>query len=136
MAHAIIPIHGMVCRVEKGGVVMEFTEGWTIHAEVDLEVIARQGKNWKEKLAGMGDWSGSFNGQLVLGNTQQKAIIDNIINTTPGSILTDIEFNLDVTANYFSGDCFIKSVDIDAPVAGKLGFTVNIEGNDALTLNP
>jgi len=136
MAHATTPTHGKTCRVEKNSVVMEFTEGWTIHAEVDLEMIARQGKNWKEKLAGMGDWNGSFSGQLVLGNTEQKAIVDNIINATPGTKLIDVEFNLDTSSNYFSGDCFVKNIDINAPVDGKLGFTVNIEGNDVLSLNP
>ena len=136
MAHATVPTHGSKCRIDKGGTAMEFSEGWTIHAEVDLAAIARQGKNWKEKLAGMGDWNGSFSGQLVLGNTEQKAIVDNIINATPGVKLTDVKFLLDVAANYFTGDCFVKNIDIGAPVGDKLGFTVNIEGNDALSLTP
>ena len=136
MAHATVPTHGSTCRVEKGDTVMDFTDGWTIHAEVDLAVIACQGQSWKGKLPGQGDWNGSFSGQLVLGNTQQKAIVDNIINATPGTKLTDIKFLMDVAANYFSGDCFIKSIDFNAPATGPLAFTVNVEGNDALSLTP
>ena len=134
MAHATVPTHGSTCRVEKGDTVMDFTDGWTIHAEVDLAVIAHQGQSWKGKLPGQGDWNGSFPGALVLGNTEQKAIVDNIINATPGTKFTDLQFNLDSTSNFFSGDIYIKSLDIAAPVGDKLGFTVNFEGDSTLSL--
>ena len=39
MAHATVPTHGSTCRTEKGGVVMDFTEGWTVNAAVDLAEI-------------------------------------------------------------------------------------------------
>ncbi len=134
MAHATTPTHGSTCRVEKNDVVMDFTEGWTIHAEADLEVIARQGQKWKGKLPGQGDWNGSFSGDLVLGNTEQVAIVNNIINATPGTKLTDVQFNLDSTSNFFSGDLYIKSLDVNAPSTGKLAFTVNFEGDSTLSL--
>jgi len=137
MAHATTPTHGSVCRTVKNSVAMEFTEGWTVHAEVDLAAIARQGKSWKAKLPGQGDWNGSFNGQLVLGNTEQKAVVDNIINAAPGTKLTDMQFQLDAVANYISGDIFIKSIDIGAPIGDKVDFTVNWEGDESgPTLNP
>jgi len=70
----------------------------------------------------------------VLGNTQQKAVVDNIINAAPGTKLTDVQFNLDSTSNFFSGDLYIKSFDPSAPVGDKLGFTVNFEGDSTLSL--
>ncbi len=136
MSHATTPTHGSTCRVEKNTVVMDFTEGWTIHAAVNLEEVARQGQKWKGRLPGQGEWNGSFNGQLVLGNTEQKAIVDNIINASPGTKLSDVEFNLDSTLNYFSGDIYIQSIDISAPVSGKLAFTVNFVGDGAISLSP
>ena len=136
MAHATTPTHGKTCRTEKNSVVMDFTEGWTIHAAVDLEEVARQGQNWKGRLPGQGEWNGSFAGQLVLGNTEQKAIVDNIINAAPGTKLTDMEFNLDSASNYFSGDIYITSLDISAPVGGKVAFTVNFVGDGAISLTP
>ena len=70
----------------------------------------------------------------MLGNTQQKAVVDNIINAAPGTKLTDVQFNLDSTSNFFSGDLYIKSFDPSAPVGDKLGFTVNFEGDSTLSL--
>nr|BDD47298.1 hypothetical protein 1 [bacterium] len=134
MAHATTPTHGKTCRVEKNGTEMDFTSGWTIHSAVDLAEVARQGQDWKGRLPGQGEWNGTFGGQLVLGNTEQKAIVDNIINATPGTKLTDMEFNLDSASNYFSGDIYIQSLDISAPVGGVLDFNVNFVGDSAISL--
>lgn len=134
MAGNTVPIHGKVCRVEKNGTLMEFTEGWKIDVEVDFDPTSRQGRNWKESLAGQAGWTGEFSGQLVLGNTEQKAIIDNIINATPGTKLTDMEFNLEDAGDYFSGDLFIRNVSIDAKVGEKVFFTAKILGNEEISL--
>ena len=134
MAGNTTPIHGKVCRTEKGGVVMDFTEGWTIDVSLDMADISRQGQDWKEALPGQAGWSGSFSGQVVMGNTEQKAIFDNIIAATPGTKLDDMEFNLEDTGDYLSGDLYITGVSISPAVGDKVGFTVNFQGTGALSL--
>jgi len=134
MAHATVPTHGYTCRTEKNNVVMDFTEGWTVNAAVDLAEVARQGQAWKGRLPGQGEWSGNFKGQLVLGNTEQKAIVDNIINAAPGTKLTDVQFNLDTTSNFFSGDLYIQRLTVDAPVSGGLTFNVEFMGDSTISL--
>lgn len=134
MAGNTTPIHGKVCRVEKNSVVMEFTDGWSINVSLDMADSSRQGQNWKEGIPGQSSWNGSFNGSAVMGNTEQKAIFDNIIAAAPGTKLTDMEFNLEDTGDYFAGDLFITGVSFSPGIGGKVNFTANFQGDGALTL--
>jgi len=134
MAGNTTPIHGKVCRVEKNATEMDFTDGWKINVALDMDDISRQGQSWKEHLPGQAGWDGEFSGQAVLGNTEQKAIFDNIITATPGTKLTDMEFNLEDSGDYLSGDLYITGAVIDPSVKGKVGFTVKFVGNGALSL--
>ena len=134
MAGNTTPIHGKVCRVEKNTVVMEWTEGWSITVTLDVADISRQGQDWKENLPGQAGWSGSFSGSFVAGNTEQKAILDNIVTATPGTKLADMEFNLEDTGDYLSGNLYITGVTIDGRVGDKTLFTVNFIGDGALSL--
>ena len=83
MAYNTTPFHGKLCRVEKNDVAMDYGDGWSINASVDMADISRSGQHWKEGLPGMAGWNGSFSGHLVAGNTEQKAFLDNIIAATP-----------------------------------------------------
>lgn len=134
MAGNTTPIHGKVCRVEKDSVNMEFTDGWTINVTLDMADKSRQGQNWKEALPGQASWDGSFSGQAVMGNTEQKAIFDNIITPTPGTKLTDMEFTLEDSGDYLSGNLYITGVGIDARVGDIVKFTVNFQGDAVLSL--
>jgi len=141
MAGNTTPIHGKVARTAYGtagsGTAIDYTDGWTLNVSAELAEALRQGQSWKEHVAGYGSWDGSFKGHLVLGNTQQKAILDNIITATPGTKLTTstaIEFLCEDSGDYFTGDCFVTSVSVDANVGGVVSFTVNITGNGVLSL--
>ena len=134
MAYATTPIHGKTCRVEKNSTVVDFTDGWNIDTTIDMADISRQGQAFKEGLPGQASWSGSFSGQFVMGNTEQAAIVGNLITASPGTKLTDIEFNLDTTANKLSGNIYITSVGINASVGDKVSLTVNFQGDGALAI--
>lgn len=134
MAFNTTPFHGKLARVEKGDTAMDFSEGWNIEVSLDMADISRVGQHWKEGLPGQAGWSGSFSGQLVLGNTQQKAFVDNIIATTPGTKLTDVKFLLDESTNAFTGDVYITSFSTSPAVGDKVSFTFNFQGNGALTV--
>ena len=118
MAYNTVPFHGKMCRVEKNDVAMEFSEGWNLGVQLDMAEKNRAGQHWKEGLPGQAGWQGSFGFQLVLGNTEQKAFLDNLITATPGTKLTDVKFLLDVATNAYVGNLFIMGVSIDTNVAG------------------
>lgn len=125
--------HGMVARVEKGGVKMEFTDGWDITVNLDMSDASRQGQGWKEGLPGQAGWSGSFSGQYVPGNPEQKAIYDNIVCATPGTKLTDMKFLQGVDTQAFTGDLFITSANITGRLGDAMKFTVNFQGEGPLS---
>ena len=141
MAGNTTPIHGKVTRTAYGtagsGTAIDYTDGYTINVKVDMADVSRQGQSWKEFLAGQAGWDGSFSGQLVAGNTQQKAILDNIITATPGTKLTTstaLSFLLEDTGDYLTGDSYITGVSISPGVGDAVKFTINFQGTGALGL--
>ena len=124
--------HGMVCRVEKNDVKMEFTDGWDITVNLDMSDVSRQGQGWKEGLPGQAGWSGSFSGQYVPGNPEQKAIYDNIVCATPGTKLTDMKFLQGVDTQAFTGNLHITSVNITGRLGDAMKFTANFQGDGPL----
>ena len=126
MAGNTTPIHGKTTRTAYGtagsGTAIDYTDGYTINVALDVADISRQGQQWKEVLPGQAGWEGSFSGQLVAGNTQQKAILDNIISATPGTKLTGataLSFLLEDTGDYLTGDSYITGVSISP---GRIAF--------------
>lgn len=134
MAYNIVPFHGKKARVEKGNVKIDFSTDWSIQAQVDMADGTRQGQDWKESLAGCASWSGSMNYQLVLGNTQQKALVDNIITAVPGTKLTDMKFLLDSDTNALTGDIFLTSLNITSSVGDIVKGSFNFQGNGPLSV--
>jgi len=135
MAFNTTPFHGKLCRVEKNEVAMDFGDGWSIETSLDMADISRSGQDWKEGLPGQAGWSGSFSGQFVAGNTEQKAFLDNIIAATPGTKLTDVKFLLDGATNALSGDIYLTGFSINPAIGDKVGFSFNFQGDGALTLS-
>jgi len=134
MSYNTTPFHGKLCRVEKGDTKMEYGNGWRVDADLDMGDASRQGQHWKEALPGLAGWRGSFSGQFVAGNTQQKAFFDNLIAATPGTKLTDVKFLLDADTNALTGNIYLTSFSIDTGIAGVVGFTFNFQGDGALAL--
>ena len=134
MAYASVPFHGKACRVEKGSTAMDYSDGWQLNTNFDMADTSRVGQNWKEGLPGQAGFSGSFGGHFVAGNTEQKAFFDNIVNATPGTKLTDVKFLLDASTNAFTGNVFITGLSINGSLGDKCSFTVNFQGDGALSL--
>ena len=134
MPYNTVPFHGKVAQVEKGDVAMDFGLGWDLNVALDMADAARAGQNWKEALPGQAGWNGSFSGQFVAGNTQQKAFLDNLITAAPGTKLTDVKFLLDGATNAFTGNVFITGFSINPGIGGVVTCSFNLQGDGALTL--
>jgi hypothetical protein len=134
MAFNTTPIHGKKCRIEKNDVKMEYSDGWNIDVSGEMADASRQGQDWKEGLPGQYGWTGSFVASFVPGNTEQKAFIDNIIATIPGTKLTDVKFLLDADTNAFTGDIFLTGFSINTGIGDKVGYTINFQGDGELEL--
>jgi len=134
MAYKETEFHGKDARVEKNDVAISFTGDYTWNATCAFADSSAQGDDWTKSTAGQGSWSGSFNGSFVAGNTQQKALMDNIVTATPGVLLTDMKFLLDVSTNAFTGDIYIDSMNVTASKDDTCKVSWNFHGNGAPTL--
>ena len=128
------PIHGKVARIAKNSVAIDNEIEFTIEVNVNLEDKSRKGQDWKEWLAGQAEWGGTMNFNLDPSNTEQKALIDNIVTATPGSVLTDVVYQLEDSGDYYSGDIIVTSFVNAAPVAGKVTGNFNFKGDGAVSL--
>jgi hypothetical protein len=135
MAYNTTPTHGKKARVEKNDVVMAFTGGWNLNTSVAMADVSAQGDDWETSLAGLAGATGTFTGSFVPGNTEQKAIIDNIVTATPGVLLTDMILLFDGTTSGYTGDMFITDYAVDAQVGDRVFFTATFKYNGALAIS-
>ncbi len=134
MAGNTTPIHGRVCRVDKGGVLSDFSVDWSATINVDLAAANAQGDAWKKNLSGQAGGTGSITFLTVLGNTEQKAFVDNIIAAAPGVILTDVKLMLEDSGDYVSGDMFITSLGLNTSVGDVVKTSFSFTFNDTVAL--
>ena len=129
MAYNTTPFHGKIARIEKNDVAVDFSIGYSLDVSLDMADASRQGQDWKEFVPGMAGANGTMEYQLVLGNTEQKALVDNIITATPGTKLTDIKFLLDGSTNAFTGDIFVTGFSVNTTIGdvvkGSFPFVLN-----------
>ena len=128
------PIHGKVVRIDKDGTDIALTTGYSITFNLDLDEITAQGADWKSWLPGCGEWDGSMECMFDPSNTEQKALMDNIIAATPGTKLTGVKFELEDSGDYFSGDLFITSFPVTANLGGKVTCSFSFKGDGAPAL--
>lgn len=142
MAGNTVPIHGKVTRTSYGTAPqdeIEYTDGWTIDVALDMADASRVGQNWKEMLPGQAGWSGNFSGSVVLGNTQQIAVFNSLVQATPGTLFDDggatsLSFLLEDTVDYFHGDLYVMGMSINAAIGDIVKFTFNFQGTGVLAL--
>jgi len=128
------PIHGKVTRVAKATVPIEDEIEYSLEFTTDLAEKSAKGADWKTWLAGQSEWGGSMNYNLNPHNTEQRALIDAVITATPGTVLSDVVFQLEDADDYFAGDIIITSFSVPAPVGDKVQGSFNFKGNGAPSL--
>jgi len=135
MAFNTTPFHGKVARIEKNDVAVDFSVSYSLDVSLDMADVSRQGQNWKEQLPGMAGANGTMEYQLILGNTEQKALIDNLITATPGTKLTDVKFLLDGATNAFIGDIYVTGFSVSTTTGDvvKGSFPFVVDGALAIT---
>lgn len=133
MAYTTTPLHGKVARAEKNDVAVDFTDGWEIDATLDMADASYQGQNWKYALPGMSGATGRITGHWVAGNTEQKALFDNIVTAAPGTKLTDVKFLVQGTTEGFSGNIYVTGFALRAPMGDTIKFTIPFQLDGAPT---
>ncbi|MDQ7794149.1 MAG: phage tail tube protein [bacterium] len=102
---------------------------WSLDCKADnIDVTSFDSEGWKEFLAGLKEWSGSFEGNFKPTDTNgQAAIINAWLNGTPVSL----ECRIDATKK-FAGSALV-SFGIEMPVDAEGSFSCDYQGTAALT---
>jgi len=125
-------ISGVGGNVKVGAApsVVGSVDQWKLDIDSDmLETTNFSSNGWKEFIAGLKEWTGSFDAQWDVANDAQgqKVIQDNQF---AGSSMA-VELDVDGTNNY-SGNILIKKSSIDTQVKGVIKISYTFQGTGAL----
>lgn len=104
---------------------------WSIDCEAEnVDVTDFDSLGWKEFLAGLREWSGSFEGNFTPGDTNGQIALSNAwLNGTTVSL----ELRFDATRR-FTGTALISNLSAEVPVDEKASISFDYQGTAALTM--
>ena len=133
MAFNTIPFHGKKVRFEKNGTAVDYAMPWTLNVTVDMADSTPAGASWKNGVPGLKAWSGTLPMMFVAGNTEQKALMDNVL-ADESVLVTDIKLLLDGSTNAFTGNMWLTGLGVNPSMSDKVGSSINFQGDGALAL--
>ena len=104
---------------------------WSLDMSADdIDITSFDSEGWRERLQGIKEWSGSFEGNFEPGDTNgQIALINAWLNGQK------VRLELQVNDNAkFSGEAVI-TLSIETPVDDKVNFSCDFSGTGPLTLS-
>jgi len=131
------PIHGKVCEITVDGATANQVANMTdfeINVTLDTDEKTAFQDDWKTRVVGAADWSGTMNGLFNPSDTYQKELMDLIVAATPTGILADGRFQLEDSGDYWSGSLIINTLNNPVSIAGVVKITFGFIGNGELSL--
>ena len=94
----------------------------------DIDITSFDSQGWRERMQGIKEWSGSFEGNFdPTDTTGQAALINAWI--SGDSVTLELQVNSSIK---FSGDAFVTP-SIETPVDDKVSFSCDFSGTGELT---
>jgi predicted secreted protein len=124
-------ISGYGGKVRVGAATVSEIGNWQL--DIDAEMLDKtnfQSNGWKEFIAGLKEWTGSFEGTWnVAGDaTGQKALQDALL----GGTTVSLELFVNAT-NKYSGTAFISSQSVETPTDDMVSISFDYQGTAALS---
>jgi len=134
-----MPISGAYGKiyVKQGGTNVKIAEmsRWTLNLDVnDVDVTNFDTEGWVERLTTFKDWTASCEGNLVIGDVGQMALIHAYINGEPVTIEMTIG-KPDQEQLVISGKAYM-SLTLEASTDSQATFSADFNGMGALTISP
>jgi len=123
--------------VKQGGTNVKIAEmsRWTLNLDVnDVDVTNFDTEGWVERLTTFKDWTASCEGNLVIGDVGQMALIHAYINGEPVTIEMTIG-KPDQEQLVISGKAYM-SLTLEASTDSQATFSADFNGMGALTISP
>lgn len=122
--------------VKQGGTNVKIAEmsRWTLNLDVnDVDVTNFDTEGWVERLTTFKDWTASCEGNLVIGDVGQMALIDAYINGEPVTIEMTIG-KPNSPQLVISGNAMM-SLTLEASTDSQATFSADFNGMGALTIH-
>lgn len=102
---------------------------WSLDMSADdIDTTSFDSQGWRERIQGIKEWSGSFEGNFDPTDTEgQVALISAWLNGQP--VMLELQVNDTVK---FSGDAFV-TLNLETPVDDKVSFGCDFSGTGPLT---
>lgn len=102
---------------------------WSLDIGAELLEVQAFGDSWKEKIAGLKEWSCSGEGRWDMTDTAgQKALQDALLGGTTVAVRLYVDSD-----TYYSGNAFVKQISPGAELGGTVDVSFQLEGTGALT---
>lgn len=102
---------------------------WSLDMSADdIDITSFDSEGWRERMQGIKEWSGSFEGNFEPDDTQGQAAL---INAWLNGEKVTLELQVNSTVK-FSGDALI-TLSIETPVDDKASFSCDFSGTGPLT---
>jgi len=126
-------INGTLYLVDIDGVTVGSTTNASITINQDLPEATTKGSGgWREVLAGLRSWEGSFEGLYDPTDTYDvKSLADEIVNRSSFTIVFDSSTAGDVD---FTGTAYLSNVEFSAEMESPVSFSASFTGDGTLTV--
>ena len=122
-------ISGKDGKVMRGANTVAEISEWDLDIEADVMEVTKFGDQWRVKIVGLKDWSGSFSGRWDMTDvTGQKAYQDAILGGTSETVKLYVN-----STQYYSGSCIIEGESISSAVDSTVDAEFSFQGTGALT---
>lgn len=121
--------------VKQGGTNVKIAEmsRWTLNLDVnDVDVTNFDTEGWVERLTTFKDWTASCEGNLVIGDVGQMALIDAYINGEPVTI--EMTIGKPSSSQLVISGKAMMSLTLEASTDSQATFSADFNGMGALTI--
>jgi len=122
--------------VKRGGTNVKIAEmsRWTLNLDVnDVDVTNFDTEGWVERLTTFKDWTASCEGNLVIGDVGQMALIDAYINGEPVTI--EMTIGKPSSPQLVISGKAMMSLTLEASTDSQATFSADFNGMGALTIH-
>lgn len=126
--------YGKIFVTKEGGSKVKIAEmsRWTLNLDVnDVDVTNFDTEGWVERLTTFKDWSASCEGNLVIGDVGQMALIDAYINGEPVTI--EMTIGKPSSPQLVISGKAMMSLTLEASTDSQATFSADFRGMGALT---
>lgn len=122
-------ISGKDGKVTDGTNTLAEISEWSLDVEADVMEVTKFGDQWRVKIVGLKDWSGSFAGRWDMTDTNGQLAFQNAI---LGGTTKTLRLYVNAT-QYYSGTAIIEGLSVESAVDSTVDTDWSFQGSGALT---